>query len=108
MDVHVHSHSLPDLFDNGPATVDDQTADRPAPGLSAQFPPNGTLVSHVRTFQLYLEQMVTFYEHMRTIDALCFVVEPTVVTTKSKSRTFKIGACPDMAAVCGEPLTTVY
>lgn len=87
MDVQVHEHSLPDLFDSrsSEAGISDAAA------TNSIFPPNGTIAMHVHTFQLYLEQMDTFYDHMHTIDALCFVVEPTVVTTKSKSRTFKIG-----------------
>lgn len=110
MDVRVHSHSLPDLLDHRTVTTATTTARPTAAGVddddgsesqrlqeqrqmaaSMWFAPIGTIESHINTFLLYLEQMNTFYNHMHTIDELCYVVEPAVVTSKSNSRTIQIG-----------------
>lgn len=90
MDVHLHSHSLPELFGEPVASKGLDDAE-PAVIASSIFGACGTIAAYVNTFQLYLEQLDLFYDYMNTIDAMCFVVEPTVITTKSKNRTFKIG-----------------
>lgn len=58
---------------------------------SGCFQTAGAIKNHIATFQMCLEQMETFYVHMNTIDELCLVVHPLVVTTKSTMRTFKLG-----------------
>lgn len=95
-DVHVHSHSLPDLFGAEPTAATAAVAKEAQQAAivassNSIFGPCGTIATYVNAFQLYLEQLDQFYDYMNTIDAMCFVVEPTVITTKSTSRIFKIG-----------------
>lgn len=74
MEVTVISHSLPDIIDGSPI-------------LKA----TGTIEGHFEAFLCYLRKLQSFYDNMNTIDEICFVVGPAKVTTKSVTRTLKIG-----------------
>lgn len=74
MEVFVTSQSLPDVIDGTPI-----------------FKSSGTIEGYFETFVSYLRKLQSFYDNMNTIDEICFVVGPAKVTTKSVTRTLKIG-----------------
>lgn len=74
MEVTVASHSLPDVIDGSPI-----------------LKTSGTIEGHFEAFLSLLRKLQLFYDNMNTIDAICFVVGPAKVTTKSVTRTLKIG-----------------
>ena len=48
------------------------------------------LIDIITLFIEYLNQLDEFYINMNTIDELCYVVEPSIITTKSTYRIFKL------------------
>lgn len=78
LNVSVSSHSLPDP--NG-----------------RLFNFAGTIGTFAAKFFEYLDQIEEFYEHMSTIDELCFVVDPAEITTKCNSRIIKLGIVPSIS-----------
>lgn len=74
MEVTVTSHSLPDILDGSPI-------------LKA----SGTIEGLFEAFLTFLRKLQSFYDNMNTIDEICFVVGPAKLTTKSVTRTLKIG-----------------
>ncbi|XP_055381197.1 E3 ubiquitin-protein ligase FANCL [Condylostylus longicornis] len=83
--VEVNDHSLPNFSDDW--KVDMIEDDLCTKNL---FSSPSTIVGYLKQFLKLLENFELFYKYINALDDLCWIVEPTVITTKINWRMFKL------------------